>query len=119
MISTLDMVKITFVLIRNSHGHRVMDPEGVCLERSNSTLKAAPPDLCCLPVHRVVDGRPPPCALLHWLLFISVLLNVATCYTVGKHNKLPCNPLKNGLQLPLLFFYFLVLHKYMFSNGYF
>lgn len=51
MISILDMGKITFVLIRGFDGHRVMDPEGVCLERSNSTLKAAPPDLCCLPVH--------------------------------------------------------------------
>lgn len=72
------IVEKAFVLIRDFDGHRVMDPEGVCLERSNSALKAAPPDLCCLSVHWVVDGRPPPCALLHGLLFVSVLLDVAT-----------------------------------------
>lgn len=53
-----------------------MNSDGMC-ERSDSSFKAAAPDLCHLSIHRVVYSRTSG-ALSGGLLFISILLNATT-----------------------------------------
>lgn len=71
-------MKETFVLVTDLDGC-IVNPDGVCLRRSNSPFKATPPDLCGLSKHWIMNSRPPG-ALPHGLLFISVLLNSAASF---------------------------------------